>query len=112
MYGQDQFSVIQPPIAGPIIGANTIPNPNNAIDCGRFSLGKLSIIIDCDNGKIAPPPIPCKNLDNTIIINKFEIPHKNEAKVKIIILNIKKFLRPINLHRKSTAGIMIPLAIR
>ena len=112
MYGQDQFSVIQPPTAGPIIGAKTTPNPNNAIALGRDSFGKLSIIMDCDRVRIAPPPIPCKNLAKTIIIRELEIPHKNDYKVKTIILSIKKFFLPNNLQKKSTAGIIIPVAIK
>ena len=112
MCGQDQFSVIQPPTAGPMMGANTTPKPNNAIACGLDSLGKLSIIMDCDSGRIAPPPKPCKNLAKTIMIKEFEIPHKNDARVKIIILSKKKFFLPNNLQKKSTAGIIIPLAIK
>jgi hypothetical protein len=46
------------------------------------------------------------------MIKELDTPHKNDDKVKIMILSKKKFFRPSNLQKKSTAGIIIPLAIK
>ena len=48
--------------------------------------------------------------ENNIIGIEFAKPHKIDAIVNIIILNIKYCFLPINLLKKSTIGIITPLA--
>ena len=112
MYGQDQFSVTQPPRIGPRIGATTTTIPNTAIALFRASPLKHSIQTACAIGIRQPPPKPCIALAKTIISIEFEIPHKNDATVNISTPSIKKFFRPRNLQKKSIIGITILLAIR
>ena len=112
IYGQDQFSVIHPPITGPKIGATTTTKPNTDIALFLASPVKLSIVIACAIGIKHPPPIPCNARAITIIPIEFETPHKNDASVKINTPIIKKFFLPKNLQKKSTIGITILLAIR
>ena len=70
------------------------------------------MMIACESGKIAPPPSPWTNLEMTIMPIELEIPQKNDETVKTPIHKVKKAFRPINLHKKSTDGMIIPLAIK
>ena len=112
IYGQDQFSVIYPPITGPKIGATTTTSPKTAIALLRSSPLKHSIQTACAIGIRQPPPKPCNALARTIIPIDCAVPQRNDAIVNIKTPSIKKFFLPINLQKKSIIGITILLAIK
>lgn len=112
MYGQDQFSVIQPPITGPNIGATITTKPKTAIALFLASPEKLSIHTACAIGIRQPPPKPCNALAITIIPIEFAIPQRKDAMVNIKTPSMKKFFLPKSLQKKSIIGMTILLAIK
>ena len=57
---QPILSVIQPPIVGPIAGANTTARPYIANAWPRRSGGKASARKACEVGCSPPPAMPCR----------------------------------------------------
>ena len=81
------MSVSQPPRVGPSTGATTTPRANTAIASPRFSGGKLSV-------KIA----------SRIMIRLVAAPHAKDEAMKMIMLTIRKRLRPNFIENQALAG--------
>ncbi len=86
--------MIQPPSVGPMMGATTTACANVAMAMPRFCGGKLSSIIACAIGTMAPPPAPCK-IRAIISIGRFTaMPHKADESVNIAMQEMKTRFRP------------------
>ena len=86
--------MIQPPSVGPMMGATTTACANVAMAMPRFCGGKLSSMIACAMGTIAPPPTPCK-MRARISIGRFHaMPHSTDASVNIPMHEMNTRFRP------------------
>jgi hypothetical protein len=83
-----------------------------AMDMDRFSTGKLSSRMDCDNGCSAPPPAPCKTRASKITGSDGAAPQKNDATVKMITQVSRNRFRPNRLANQFDAGRVTALATK
>ena len=86
--------MIQPPTVGPKIGATTTPWAKIAMAAPRFCRGKLSNMMDCAIGTIAPPPIPCRMRATIRLGRSHARPHRAEATVNMKMQAMNRRLRP------------------
>lgn len=94
------MSTINPPNVGPNIAKTITASPYKLIAIPLLLGGNAASKIDCDNGVIGPPPIPCMSRPRTIKFKFGATAQISEPSVKIPINIFKKrFLpRTLSIH--------------
>src|SRR5258708_33985655 len=98
------MSVLQPPRAGTLAGAQAEGTPNGAKGSPRFPGGTASARMACAMGCNPPPKAPCKTRKKSSNPRLGANPQRNELRVKNTIHVKKKRLRPSQLTRKPLLG--------
>ena len=77
--------MIHPPSVGPSVGATMMPSMNTACTIPCSSAGKICRSVACAVESSAAPPAPWRMRQNTSSASVPEVPHKNDAMMKIAI---------------------------
>src|ERR1039457_7266885 len=82
----------------------------NAIARPRCAGGKMSSMVDCDNGTSEAPKTPCTARYKTISVSVSAVPQSIDATVKPASETRNRFLRPKRADSQRTGAVTIPAA--
>ncbi len=86
--------MIQPPISGPTIVATPQTLMSTPVHLARCAGGKMSPMIACEIGIMAPAPRPWKARKRMSSVMLWLWPHSTEPVMKMAMPTMKKRLRP------------------